>query len=153
MIPRGRTFVDGDRDLELLEAELKPLEAEYNMFFAGRLPRPPWKTRGRVDALVKRLDRMCLSNYHDRFRFTSLQSRFATCVDLWDCGFTAREGGRPGPFTQPRPMAEKAPRASDRILAVTTFSDLMRDGQGARSARKLCRCTARGPAERPQGRR
>ena len=37
-----------------LEAELKRLEAEYNMFFAGRLPRPPWETRGRVEALVKR---------------------------------------------------------------------------------------------------
>jgi hypothetical protein len=32
---------DFDKDLNRLEAELKRLEAEYNMFFAGRLPRPP----------------------------------------------------------------------------------------------------------------
>lgn len=31
-----------ERELRLLEAELKRLEAEYNQFFAGRLPRLPW---------------------------------------------------------------------------------------------------------------
>ena len=35
------------QDLSLLEAELKRLEAEYNMFFAGRLPRPPWERHDR----------------------------------------------------------------------------------------------------------
>ena len=47
---------DLERELEILEAELKRLEAEYNMYFAGRLPRPPWETRGRVNAMVRRLD-------------------------------------------------------------------------------------------------
>jgi hypothetical protein len=42
-----------DRDLTRLEADLKQLEAEYNMFFAGRLPKPPWETRARVEAEVK----------------------------------------------------------------------------------------------------
>ncbi len=119
--------VDVDRELGVLEAELKRLEAEYNMFFAGRLPRPPWETRSRVDGLVKRLDRMRLTNYGERFRFTTLQSRFARSIDLWDRGLRAREEGRAGPFAQPRPMAEKAPRTKDRILTVTTFSDPMRE--------------------------
>ena len=65
---------DLDRELEILEAELKRLEAEYNMFFAGRLPRPPWETRGRVDAMMKRLDRMHIGNTGARFRFATLQS-------------------------------------------------------------------------------
>ena len=51
-----------ERDLQRLEAALKQLEAEYNMFFAGRLPRPPWETRGRVEALVKRYDRSYIAN-------------------------------------------------------------------------------------------
>lgn len=113
----------------VLEAELKRLEAEYNMFFAGRLPRPPWETRGRVDAMVKRIDRLHVSNYGDRFRFTTLQSRYATFVDLWDRGLRAREEGRPGPFAQQRAAtAPPAPaRAADRILHVTTFSDPLRE--------------------------
>ena len=52
-----------DRELRILEADLRQLEAEYNMYFAGRLPRPPVETRARVTALVKRLDRMHVSNY------------------------------------------------------------------------------------------
>ena len=48
-------LTDVQSDLQTLAAELKQLEAEYNMFFAGRLPRPPWETRNRVAALVKTL--------------------------------------------------------------------------------------------------
>src|SRR5688500_20341808 len=100
---------DLQKDLAMLSAEIKRLEAEYNMFFAGRLPRPPWETRGRVEAMVKRLDRARLSNYGDRFRFTTLQSRYATFIDLWDRGLRAREEGRPGPFAQPpRAAAERS---------------------------------------------
>lgn len=59
---RGLRIVDRNRVSEYsgvpeqstdIERELlKHLEAKYNVFFAGRLPRPPWETRSRVDALV-----------------------------------------------------------------------------------------------------
>jgi hypothetical protein len=112
------------RDLLRLEADLKRLEAEYNMFFSGRLPKPPWETRARVEALVKQYDRAHIRNFGDRFRFTTLQSRFATLVDLWDRGLRAREEGRPGPFAVRRPDKPAEPeRAKDRILHVTTFQD------------------------------
>jgi len=114
---------DVARELEVLESELKRLEAEYNMFFAGRLPRPPWETRGRVNTLVKRLDRTHLQNYGDRFRLSTLQARFAAFVDLWDRGLRAREEGRAGPFSQPRPASEAPPRQQDRILCVTSLRD------------------------------
>ena len=121
-------LTDVPRELALLESELKRLEAEYNMFFAGRLPRPPWETRTRVEAMVKRLDRAHLTNYGDRFRFTTLQSRYATFIDLWDRGLRAREEGRPGPFAQPQRPAERTPpKANDRIMHVTTFSDPLRE--------------------------
>lgn len=121
-------ITDIARELAQLESELKRLEAEYNMFFAGRLPRPPWETRGRVAAMVKRLDRARLSNFGDRFRFTTLQSRFAAFADLWDRGLRAREEGRPGPFAQPVRTAEQKPgRPRDRIMHVTTFSDPLRE--------------------------
>ncbi len=117
-----------DRELQVLEAELKRLEAEYNMFFAGRLPRPPWETRTRVDAMVKRLDRQQIGNYGDRFRFTTIQTRYARFIDLWDRGLRAREEGRPGPFKQAgKPAADVSTRAQDRIVRVTTFKDPMRE--------------------------
>ena len=122
-------LTDVDREITVLEAELKRLEAEYNMFFAGRLPRPPWETRGRVEAMVKRLDRARLSNYGDRFRFQSLQARYSAFIDLWDRGLRAREEGRPGPFMQPQRAAVPAPAKGpdDRIMHVTTFTDPLRE--------------------------
>ena len=117
-----------DRDLQRLEAELKRLEAEYNMFFSGRLPKPPWETRSRVEAIVKAYDRAHIQNYGDRFRFTTLQSRFAAFVDLWDRGLRAREEGRPGPFAARRAEPPAGPtRPEDRIVHVTTFQDPMRE--------------------------
>ena len=118
-----------DRDLRTLEVELRRLEGEYNMFFAGRLPRPPWETRTRVEQAVKRLDRAHIPNTAERFRFTTLQARYATFADLWDRGLRAREEGRPGPFSTPRPAAkgragddaERGP--NDRILHVAAFRD------------------------------
>ena len=122
--------INVNRDLQALEAELKRLEAEYNMFFAGRLPRPPWETRSRVETMVKKLDRARLANYGDRFRFTTLQARYATFIDLWDRGLRAREEGRAGPFVQPPPRVVEAPpkkAPEDRIVNVTTFSDPARE--------------------------
>jgi hypothetical protein len=114
---------DIQRELTLLEAELKRLEAEYNMFFAGRLPRPPWETRTRVEAIVKRIDRSHIPNTGDRFRFSTLQSRFATFIDLWDRALRAREEGRGGPLAHHRHVAPMQKRPEDRIVHVTTFRD------------------------------
>ncbi len=117
-------LTDVERDLQRLETELKRLEAEYNMYFAGRLPRPPWGTRTRVEALVKQYDRGHIPNYGDRFRFTTLQSRYVTLVDLWDRGLRAKEEGRAGPFVPKRAEKPAAPkRQEDKILCVASFSD------------------------------
>ena len=119
-----------DSQISFLEAEIKKLEAEYNMYFAGRLQRPPWEMRKRVEGLVKQLDRAHIPNYGQRFRFTTLQTRFSKSIDLWDRGLRAREEGRPGPFAQPRPVVEekpKAARAEDKVLHVTTFEDPLKE--------------------------
>ncbi|MEO5894557.1 MAG: MXAN_5187 C-terminal domain-containing protein [Vicinamibacterales bacterium] len=124
------TEPDITRDLQQLATDLRQLEAEYNAFFAGRLPRPPLETRGRVEAVMKRWDRRRIETSVDRFRFQTIQSRFATFVELWDRGQRAREEGRPGPFAQP-PAKETAKRKEQppesRILHVTAFSDPMRE--------------------------
>jgi hypothetical protein len=111
-----------------LEAELKRLEAEYNMFFSGTLPKPPWETRKRVEALVKQYDRGYIQNTGDRFRFNTLQSRFAAFIDLWDRGLRAREEGRPGPFAH-KPTEKDLPKKGpdDRILRVAAFTDPVRE--------------------------
>ncbi len=119
---------DFERELTQLEVEIKKLEAEYNMYFAGRLPRPPWEMRKRVEMMVKRLDRLHIPNYGQRFRFTTLQTRFSKSIDLWDRGLRAKEEGRPGPFSHPRPVEERPkPKVEDRLVHVTSFRDPLKE--------------------------
>lgn len=123
---------DIERELQVLEAELKRLEAEYNMYFGGRLPRPPWETRKRVEGLVKRVDRMHIPNYGHKFKFNTLQTRFTTFVELWDRGQRSRDEGRPGPFVPPpRPVEERpAPKPAEkenRVVHVATFKDPLKE--------------------------
>jgi len=120
-----------ERDLGLLEVTLRKLETEYNMFFAGQMPKPPWETRRRVEAQLRRFDRAFIQSAVDRFRLTTLQSRFATFVELWDRALRAREEGRPGPFSKAaRPPAPAGPPPPvDRVVGSATVSDLAHEGE------------------------
>ena len=114
--------------LTALTADLKRLEAEYNMFFAGRLPRPPWETRTRVDATIKRYDDGQITGTADRFRFEILQTRFQKMVEIWDRGMRAREDGRSGPFpAQKAGAARLRADAGSKILHVTALKDPLRE--------------------------
>lgn len=86
---------DWDKQMMQLETEIRRLEAEFNMFFAGRLPRPPAETRARVAALVKKYDQTFIRNTADRFKFESLQSRYSKFIELVERQLTNRELGRP----------------------------------------------------------
>src|SRR5690242_19246451 len=120
-------LTDVQKDLQTLAAGLKQLESEYNMFFSGRLPRPPWETRNRVQALVKKWDRAYIQSAMDRFQFDTLQRRFQTFVDLWDRGLRSREEGRPGPFGQPPPKETPKRAPEPKLVCVTSFQDPMRE--------------------------
>src|SRR4051812_39307528 len=123
-------LTDIQKDLQALAAGLKQLEAEYNMFFSGRLPRPPWETRNRVAALVKKWDRGYIQTAMDRFQFETLQRRYQTFIDLWDRGLRAREEGRAGPFAMPPPRAVAPPKPKDpdaKVVHVAAFNDPMRE--------------------------
>ncbi|MGE0040128.1 MAG: MXAN_5187 C-terminal domain-containing protein [Vicinamibacterales bacterium] len=134
-----------EREMRSLEAELKRLEAEYTMFFAGRLPRLPWETRTRVEALVKRYDRGHIQNTADRFRFQTLQARFASFCELWERNLRAQEEGRPvggrraprapaAPPPSPAPPAPAPGRAAagtrrrDEVVHVTSLRDPAAEG-------------------------
>ena len=113
---------DFEKQMAYLEAELRRLEAEFNMFFAGRLPRPPWETKTKVATLVKKHDQSYIRNTADRFRFESLQNRFYKYMELVDRQMANRELGRPvfgtrkeqPPTPTPEPSAKPAAAAAAR---------------------------------------
>ena len=127
----AQTPEDAIRGLTTLSGELKKLETEYNQFFSGRLPRPPWETRTRVESLIKKWDRESYqASSVDKFKFQTLQARYATFADLWDRGLRAREEGRPGPFNwatgTPAPAAPGEPPVP-HVVHVTAIGDPMKD--------------------------
>jgi len=123
-------LTDVQKDLQALASGLKQLEAEYNMYFAGRLPRPPWETRSRVQALVKKWDRGHIQSAGDRFQFDTLQRRFMKFIELWDRGLRTREEGRGG-FGQPQAKTAPPPReqqkADQKVVHVASFQDPSRE--------------------------
>ena len=128
----AHTSEDAVRNLATLSGELKKLETEYNQFFSGRLPRPPWETRTRVESLIRKWDRESFeASAVDRFKFQTLQARYATFADLWDRGLRAREEGRPGPFNWATPGPQQPPKPGDppvpQVVHVTAIADPMRD--------------------------
>lgn len=108
-----------------LEAEIRRLEAEFNMFFAGRLPRPPWETRAKVAALVKKHDQSFIRNTADRFRFESLQNRHQKFLELWERQMTNRELGRPAPGV--KRAAWPAPAAKEKAAPEPALIRFARD--------------------------
>ena len=84
---------DIERELTSSKRELKRLEAEYNMFFAGRLPRPPW------EIAAPRRRRWSSSSIRERRSpTTGIASGSPRCsrasrrsIDLWDRGLRARK--------------------------------------------------------------
>jgi len=115
---------DWDQQMMQLETEIRRLEAEFNMFFSGRLPRPPAETRARVAALVKKHDQAFIRNTADRFRFESLQNRYSKFIELVERQLTNRELGRPvagvrrvqEPPPPRRPDPKDAPQAEPGLI-------------------------------------
>jgi hypothetical protein len=120
------------RELSVLDAELKRLEKEYSRFFAGTIRHPPLELRGRVEAMIERLDRSHIGNYGDRFAFTTLQTRAVKLTDLWDRALRAREEGRVGPFSHPRQADPHVPHLANRLVRVTTLTDPAREMEKVR---------------------
>ena len=128
MAPPASEF---EREMQQLEAELKRLEAEYNLFLAGRRPRRPGETRARVEALVKRYDRMTTTNTAQKFRFGTLQARFVAFCELWERALQAKETGRvPGqrvPKEPPKPEPKAPARPAEHLVHATSFRDPMQE--------------------------
>ena len=142
-----------DKHMQYLEAEIRRLEAEFNMFFAGRLPRPPWETRAKVAALVKQHDQSFIRNTADRFRFESLQNRYAKFIELWERQMTNRELGRSmsgarkaaltpaqpaaAPHDAPHPATMAAARSRDAAERVIKFGSADDTGTGSNRVKEL----------------
>ena len=72
-----------DEDLTNLEDWIRRLKIEYHIFFSGNRKKPPDELRLRVEKLAKKLSECSDMTYSQRFRYSTLITRFYVYRDLW----------------------------------------------------------------------
>jgi hypothetical protein len=91
-----------DEDLTNLDEWIRRLKIDYEIFFNGNRKKPPDDLRMRVERLFKRMAEATDMSFSQRFRYTTLISRFYVYRDLWrrnqqDQESAERQGRNPAP--------------------------------------------------------
>jgi hypothetical protein len=82
-----------DEELSLLENSIRQLKIEYDVYFGGGSKKPPADTEWRVNSLLKKFSDGKGMNYTQRFRYNSLQQKFALYNSLWQQKLKIKEEG------------------------------------------------------------
>ncbi len=72
-----------DQDLDRLDTEIRRLKVEYDIFFNGGTTKPPMDTKGRVEAMIKRIFEVKGMSFGQRFRYNNLVARYNVMRELW----------------------------------------------------------------------
>jgi len=82
-----------DEELTHLEENLRRLKIEYDIFFGGGSKRPPTDLDWRVQAGLKKHGDSQRLSFAQRFRFNSIQQKYAVYSDLWRKKVNIKEEG------------------------------------------------------------
>jgi hypothetical protein len=72
-----------DEELNSLEENVRRLKIEYDVYFGGGAKRPPAETEWRVQNLLKKYSDGSKLSFAQRFKFNTIQQRYAKYADLW----------------------------------------------------------------------
>src|SRR5262244_3581831 len=72
-----------DEHLSRLEEDIRRLKIEFDIYFNGAAKRPPYDTKSRVEAHIKRLFDDRTLTYAQRFQYNSLAARYNSFRELW----------------------------------------------------------------------
>lgn len=82
-----------DEELSMLEDHVRRLKVEYDMYFGGGSKRPPadleWKTKN----LLKKFSDGSRMNYGQRFRYNTVQQKYALYNSQWQQKLQIKEEG------------------------------------------------------------
>jgi hypothetical protein len=80
MIPKD----DFEKDMAVIEANVKQLIVLYEDYFCGKIYREPKEIRFQTETLIQKWRARTLSKASARFRFQTLLQRFNTFKEKWD---------------------------------------------------------------------
>jgi len=111
-----------DQDLERLESGIRQLKVQYDMFFAGSIPKQPLELRSELERIIKRYAHAPIRKYASRFHFNSLVGRYNSLSELLAKTLrTMEEGNRPAPAVSDRAGSREA------VFARCTITDPAND--------------------------
>jgi hypothetical protein len=85
--------VNIDEELTVLDESVRRLKVEYDIYFGGGSPKPPADTEWRVRNLLRKYSDGHSMNFSQRFRFNTIQQRYALFSALWQQKLRIKEEG------------------------------------------------------------
>ncbi len=85
-----------DKQLALLEEDIRKLKIEFDIFFNGGAKRAPYDTKNRVETMMKRLSDERTLTFAQRYLFNSIMARYTAFKELWRRTMQGREEGGAG---------------------------------------------------------
>jgi hypothetical protein len=82
-----------DEELNQLEDNVRRLKIEYDIFFGGGSKKPPAELEWRVQTLMKKYSDGRRMNFGQRFKFSSIQQKYAVYNSLWQQKLRIKEEG------------------------------------------------------------
>jgi len=82
-----------DEELSVLEDQVRRLKVEYDIYFGGGSKKPPAEIEWKVKNLLKKYADGSRMSYSQRFRYTTVQQRYALYNSLWQQKLQIREEG------------------------------------------------------------
>lgn len=82
-----------DEELKQLDENIRRLKIEYDIFFGGGSKRPPNDLDWRVQSGLKKFSDSQRLSFSQRFKFNSIQQKYAIYSDLWRKKVAIKEEG------------------------------------------------------------
>ena len=82
-----------DEELTQLEDYVRRLKVEYDIYFGGGSKKPPAEIEWRVQNLLRKFSDGSKMNFAQRFRYNTMQQRYALFAALWQQKLRIKEEG------------------------------------------------------------
>ena len=82
-----------DEELSLLEDQMRRLKVEYDIYFGGGAKKPPAEIEWKVKNLLRKHSDNSRMSFAQRFRYNTVQQRYALFNSLWQQKLQIKEEG------------------------------------------------------------
>jgi hypothetical protein len=98
-----------EEDLKQIDHEIRRLKVQYDLYFSGRLGRPPTDQREALARQLRKYQGMEMRNLAERFMYNNVANKFNTFLELWSKRMRIKEEGE-----RVHPLAVRAAHRSAR---------------------------------------